>query len=373
MKKNKFLLIPFIALILGSITSLNSCNEEIDMIGEYKETPILFCLLDQADSVHYVKLTKTFSGNSNAIEAAQIADSSYYQEAEVKIEELISGVVSRTWNLTDTTLFTKVSGAFYNPSQKLYYFKTTTANPLNSSATYRLTATLNGGEYTVSAETGLVDGIAITSPVSSYKFAQTIGGVKQFATSQCKANTGNAGVINASLEITFEERFGTTTVDKVFNWTAGELIGTQLGTVASFQLAGGNFYSLMKQNCTNDVSIDRRRLKSFRMIVTGGSDELSRYILVNKPSTSLAQTKPTYTNLTCSDGRKAVGLFSSRLTVVQEKFEFLVTGNIGSRCIDQLSMRVLCNGGIEGTGGLLFCSSNTQDGSPFVSDPFKCP
>ena len=361
MKKNKFLLIPFIALILGSIASLSSCNEEIDMIGEYKETPVLFCLLDKSDSIHYVKLTKTFSGNSNAIEAAQIADSSYYQEAEVKIEELISGVVSRTWNLTDTTLFTKVPGAFYNPSQKLYYFKTSASNPLDNSAIYRLTATLNGGEYTVTAETGLVKDIAITSPISSYKFSQIIGGVKEFATAQCKANAGNAAVMNATLEITFDERFGSTTVDKVFTWNVGELTGSQLGTVASFQLAGGNFYSLMKQNCTNDASIDRRRLKSFRMIVTGGSDELSRYILVNQPTTSLSQTKPTYTNLSCSDGRQAVGLFSSRLTVVQEKFEFNVTGVLSSRCIDQQSMKTLCDGGITGTGGLLFCSSNTLD------------
>lgn len=361
MKKNKFLLIPIVAMILGSIASLSSCNEDIDMIGEYKETPILFCLLDQSDSLHYVKLTKTFSGSSNAIEVAQIADSSYYEQAEVKIDELVSGVIVRSWNLTDTTLLTKEPGAFYSPSQKLYYFKTSPSNPLNSNATYRLTATLNGGEYTVTAETGLVSGIAITSPISSYKFVTTSGGTKIFNTAQCQANVGNAEVMNATLEVTFDERFGSSNVDKVFRWNVGELTGSQLGSEASFQLSGANFFSLIKQNCTDDASIDRRRLKRFRMIVTGGSDELSRYILVNQPTTSLSQTKPTYTNLKCSDGRQAVGLFSSRFTVVQEKFEFNVTGVLSSRCIDQQSMKVLCDGGITGTGGLLFCSSNTLD------------
>ncbi len=361
MKKMKFLLLPILfvtALFLGS------CNEDIDSIGDYKETPILFCLLDKADSVHYVKLTKTFAGFNNALDVAQVPDSSYYQQAEIIIDELIGGVVIRSWNLADTTLNTKVPGAFFSPSQKLYYFKTTAASPLNASATYRLKATVNDGEYSVTAETGLVSDISILSPISSYRFVETVGGVKEFSIPQCKANVGTAAVMNATLEITFDERFGSTSVDKTFSWRVGELTGSQLGSIdVSFQLSGANFYSLIKQNCTNDASINRRRLKKFRMIVTGGSEELSRYIIVNKPSTTLAQTKPTYTNLKTSDGRTAVGLFSSRFTTVQEKKEFLLTGVSGSRCIDQNSLRVLCDGGITGTGGLLFCSSNTSDGS----------
>jgi hypothetical protein len=359
MKKMKFLLLP---VLFAATLFLGSCNEEIDTIGDYTETPILFCLLNQADSIHYVKLTKTFQGTNNAIDVAQIPDSSYYQQADIVIDEVIAGNVVRSWNLSDTTLNTKVPGAFFNPSQKLYYFKTNTSSPLNTSATYKLKATLNGGEYSVTAETQLVTGISVVSPISSYRFVETIGGVKQFSTALCKANIGNAAVMNATLEITFDERFGASTVDKTFSWNVGELTGSQLsGTDVSFQLSGSNFYSLMKQNSTADATIDRRRLKRFRMVITGGSEELSRYIIVNKPSTTLAQNKPSFTNLKTSDGRDAVGLFSSRYTVIQEKLEFVVTGVLSSRCIDQTSLRVLCDGGITGTGGILFCSNNTLD------------
>ena len=65
-------LFPLVALL---VFGLSSCNEEIDFAGSASEAPVLYCLLDQADSIHYVKLTRAFAGNNNAVEVAQIADS----------------------------------------------------------------------------------------------------------------------------------------------------------------------------------------------------------------------------------------------------------------------------------------------------------
>ena len=62
---------------LATLTLLFSCSEKIDLIGDFKETAVVYGLLDHSDSMHYVKITRAFIGPGNALELAQIEDSSY--------------------------------------------------------------------------------------------------------------------------------------------------------------------------------------------------------------------------------------------------------------------------------------------------------
>ncbi|MNU57025.1 hypothetical protein D3C71_461340 [compost metagenome] len=377
----RFLQFSLCAIILASVALVSSCEDDIDFAGDHVETPVLFGLLDKNDSLHYVKLTRTFGGSNNSIDVALIEDSSYFQNAEIVIEEWASlppnNVYTkvRSWILRDTVLTTKIPGAFYSPNQKVYYFQTQVFNTLNpptigdqnptvalkDEATYKLIATINGGQIVVNSETKLVTGIGVTVPSSnaSYSFVKTVNGVKQYSGSSIKTNNGNAKVVDARVQFFFNEYFNGTPVQKSFIWKIGELNGDQvIGSSSTFSANGETFYQLVKQNCTNDVSINKRELTSMRLIMTGGSEDLSKYILVNQPSSSLAQNKPTFTNLTRTDGGPVIGLFSSRMTVKQDKVKFNPSvPNI--RAIDYLSMKELCSGPI--TGLLLFCSDNPID------------
>ena len=325
--------------------------------------------------MHYVKLTRTFGGSNNALEVALIEDSNYYQDVEIKIEEWAAlppnNVFTkvRTWTLQDTVLTNKVPGAFYSPNQKVYYFKTESfniANPpavgdanlnvaLKDEATYRLTATINGGQIVVNGETQLVGSMAITQPsaAGAFSFVKTVNGIKQYNSLSLKANTGNAKVIDARIQFFFNEYFNGVPVQKSFIWKVGELNGDEIsGSTASFVAGGETFYTLVKQNCTNDPTITKREMTSMRLLMTGGSEDLSKYILVNQPSSSLAQNKPTFTNLSRSDGGPVIGLFSSRMTNKQDKAKFNPSLP-NQRALDYLSLKELCSGPI--TGLLLFC------------------
>ncbi len=44
------------------IVILFSCNEQIELSGDFKETTIVYGLLDHSDSMHYVKITRAFIG-----------------------------------------------------------------------------------------------------------------------------------------------------------------------------------------------------------------------------------------------------------------------------------------------------------------------
>jgi hypothetical protein len=343
------------------VLALSSCKEDIDYAGDFEETAVVYALLNQADSIHYVKITRAFGGANNSLEVAQIPDSSYFQQIDVVVEEVIGGNVARTWTLGDTLLLNKAPGVFYNPEQKVYYFKTAPNAPLLTSATYKLRATVNNGEFTVYGETKLVTGLAISSPSQNAAFTFATSNVSQngYTNSGIHINPGNCQVLDVRLEVAFDEYFNGVPQQKSFTWKLGELSGSEITPSSSpFYANGKIFYELIRDNVTDDVTIDKRELAGMRLIVTGGSEDLNKYILLNKPSSTLAQNKPTFTNLSTSDGRRVVGLFSARSTVSQFKPEW-VNASPYYRAIDVNSVKELCTGQI--TGGLLFCSDHPAD------------
>ena len=93
-----------------------SCTTDFDLSGEYKETAIIYGLLDPAASTQYIKITKGyFNENKSAIESMQEYDSVYYDTTLliVELEELNeNGTTLRTIKMNPTTDFPKEEGDF---------------------------------------------------------------------------------------------------------------------------------------------------------------------------------------------------------------------------------------------------------------------
>src|SRR5690606_36910218 len=111
-----------------SILSLQSCKDKIDLTGGAVESDIVVGILDQSNTTHYVKITRTFigDGNTSAVDIAGIADSSYFNQVDVEIQEVLSnGSLGRLFTLHDTIIQNKdQNGVFYAPEQKVYVFYT---------------------------------------------------------------------------------------------------------------------------------------------------------------------------------------------------------------------------------------------------------
>ena len=374
-----------VILFFLTVCSLWSCNEKIDLIGDFKETAIIYGLLDHSDSLHYIKITRAFIGPGNALDIAQIADSSYFNSVEATIEEIDNGVVTRTWELRDTTIDNKdTNGVFYAPTQKVYYFKTlpttfssgifgniqTSPNPqmssLNPNAEYRLKATLNG-ELEVSAQTELVKNITTTASSQNFrfKFAGNPGEYK--STSIVASSTGNSRILNAKIQVRYNEYIGNDYVSKSFDWVIGE---TDVDPNSSKSLGanGQTFYNLVLANVVPDDAVDKRVFKGFEIQITGGAEELYNYIVVNTPSSSLAQNKPTYTNLSVTPGYRAIGIFSSVQTIRTFRPFYVSPQQAFIRSLDKNSTKELCQGPI--TGFLKFCSDHPADNAN--NESFAC-
>jgi hypothetical protein len=385
-----FMFMKYIPIYLSIlVTFLTSCSEEVNLTGDFKETAVVYGLLDHADSLHFVKITRAFIGPGNALEIAQIPDSSYFDNVELTVSEYLGGALQRTWLLQDTIVTNKdVDGAFYAPEQKVYYFKTlptvtssmgvpgtvqTSPNPLLTSlkpgCTYKMNAEINNGAFEVNGETELVNGLTTSASSQNFTFKFADDPAEYISTGVGVGSTGNAYIVNAQLDVFFNEHIGNNFTTKSFNWQLGEN-DVLPSTSTTFTALGKTFYELMERNVTDDPAIDKRTFNGISVTITGGAEELYNYMVVNKPTSSLAQSKPTYTNLSVTNDKRVVGIFSSRQTLKVFKPFFVSPALAYIRAIDKKSTRELCIGPI--TGPLLFCSDHPGDNIVNQQESFAC-
>src|SRR5690554_1289530 len=341
-------------MLLGiGISLLLSCETKFSVNGDYKEQPVVHFLLNQGEDYQFLKLNKTFLKEGNAKEFAKQAELSYFDEVDAVVEEVIGGNVNRSWTLKDTTITNKKEGAFYGPEQKLYYFKVDAEDEnekLNEDALYRLKIDIDNGAHTVEGSTNLVKGVKIKYPLKnmSVRFAEfnvAQNGYRNMPITYDKSP--EAAIFNVKMKIDYKEYQGSNSEVKSILWNIGERENASpSASSGTFFATGERFYQLLKKEIPVDENVTRRQLDGLEIILTAGSRDLYTYMLTNEPSSSLAQNKPTYSNV---DG--ALGIFSARVTIRQYKPDFT---SPQTRGLDQNSTKELCNGTY--TNLLDFCS-----------------
>lgn len=353
MKGLAFKIIGVVAIVF----SLQSCKEDIELLGNFEETAVVYGLLDQSEEVHMIKITRAFNGSgSNALDIAQIPDSNYFQTVNATIEEYVNNSLARTFTLQDTIVTDKdPNGAFYAPNQKMYYFTTTSSDPLLDNAEYRLTIDISHGSksFTVKGSTRMVK--MGNTTINSYKY---LDNQNNLSSQTVSIAPGNASRINATLEINFKEWVGNDSTLRTIPWNLGDANTAGITGSKGFSSSGATFYDLIATNVNNDPSITKRTFHSITAKFTGASDDLVQYIDVNEPSSGLAQSQPTFTNLTASGSSNVVGVFTSRQTVSEETF-LVDPINTFIRGLDKRTTQRLCIG--PETGLLLFCSHHPND------------
>lgn len=360
----KLLLSLFIAIIAIVV---QSCNDKIELAKDFKETAVVYGILDQSDSVHMIKITRAFIGPGNSLEIAQVPDSSYFDAIDAEIREYVSGTLQRTWTLKDTIIENKeTNGIFYAPEQKVYvmYSKSIDnsdsplGSALNPNAIYKLHIDVNNGEFQIDSETELVSGItSSTSGSYSFDFVKSTG---EITNENITIGTGNSFLINTSLIIHYTEFIGTDSTWHEKEWGLGEF-EVEPNSTKIFTGYGQTFYEQVVIATANaNPLVEKRNFEGITTKVVAGAEDLYNYILVNQPSSSLAQNKPSFTNLVVSDPdeRSVIGIFSSRYTFTTfQPMKNPLSQSL--RGLGKASTERLCTG--PETGLLLFCSQHDQD------------
>lgn len=349
---------------LSILFAISGCKTEFSVNGEYQKTAIVNAIIDFNDTIHYLKINKTFLGDGNAFDFAAIPDSSYFSSVDGTVKEVVNGTVNRTFTLRDTLIENKdESGVFYAPQQRLYYFYTAPNEKLDKDAILRLNLNLDNGDNIVTGETELVSGLSIESPNDFTPLALAEALVEDdtdYLRPSISFKTGtSAQYFDLRIIFRYNEFEGTNNTIKEFEWKVADLAKDQLAVSpnnqASIVLNGKNFYEQVAAKISIDPAVTRRTVHSLDFVLTGGSQDLVNYIAVNQPVSSLAQSKPTFTNL--SGG---LGIFTSRSKVVRTRLNGVPNGPATIRILNQNSTRQLCQGQIT-TNELLFCSPIPED------------
>jgi len=337
MLRKQTLLFTLISLII-----FTSCEKDFSLNGDYKRTPIIFGLLDQADSVHMIRITRTFLGDGNNNDFAKIADSNYYKQVDAKVIEMDGNEVLRTWQLHDTLITNKETGLFYGPEQKFYTFY---ANDLNENYEYKFDGIFDEGKYVANATTKLVSG-NYTGPwqqlYTSFSFANSSSSVSNSypALRPVMSAGSNISVKKAKLEIKYMVTYkDESTAIKIITWAKSKEEDINI----QYAFAGEEFYKYIKDNIDTDANVVKRSMIDVTVITTLVDDNTKKYMAASAPASTISQSKPQFTNVNGSDTDGALGLFAARH--VLSKTLPLNGSSIKELCIGQY------------TGNLSFCST----------------
>jgi hypothetical protein len=315
--KNKF---SFLLLLLPLL--FTACSTDLDVTGKYKETMVVYGLLDQAQSKQYIKINKAFLGQGSAIQMAQIKDSSQFVNAlNVVLQRIMNGTVISTYNLQPDNTIPKDAGAFYGPDQAnaIYSFNSTpgSASELNPDSEYKLLVKNTETGTIVSSTTALINDFNITNPLNNtnpfsfYSNAQSLP-ILHFPVIWNSAKNGRAHQL--TLRFNYTDSTASGNVSKYIDWVFPEHVSKGLSGQEPMKdnILGQDFFSFVGIQLKNgdlsaQTSILGRISGKIDLLIAVGSDDLKAFIDVNKPSTGIIQEKPEYSNIT-----NGLGIFTAR-------------------------------------------------------------
>jgi hypothetical protein len=364
----KYSAISLLVLVFSLIFS--SCKNDLEVLAPGKESVSVYAIISPTQRTQNVRINKVYLTDGDAVAAGQDASTINYgpNELRVTLQRFVGGSTTPTLTtvgngsrkeivLTETVV-TTAPGAF-NSSQRLWQ----TTDKLFGSGDYKLTITNNSTGTTYTSQTTVIDSVKPFGTQQPMPFlyipAQPTsqpmhGNYPAIPISTDKPKYVNYDILTQTYQIKFRSipnarlygvvmRFhyidslvgGGTNQDFVdYTFTNaksdkldGGLFVEDGSGISYFKFTGDEFYKNLGNEMAKKSSANVIKRRSYYMeyIVTAGSENLSEFLQINAPSTTIAQDKPLYTNI--SGG---VGVFSSRSTSV-------VTKDLWSDFIDKIA------------------------------------
>ena len=303
-----------ISAFFAAISLFYSCKNDLEINAGWKETIVVYGMLNVNDTVQYIRVAKAFlNQNSGALQVAKISDSLYLDSAIVSIrstDNSFSEKLTRVWNIA------KDSGLFANDINPLYKLNTGGIKALDPAKRYILEVISPRSGNTVKAETNLVGFANIISPFrdSTSNFAVT----PEFLTISLKAGQ-NSFAYDIKLDVTYDEfpvndTFKKTT--KVATWNVLTNASSQGSSNMLYKIPRLAFLQFLRNTINADPGL-YHRFRHAGMRVYGGNQLLSDYISVNEPSIGIVQKQAEFSNI-----QGGIGLFASRCIQRIDKVKF---------------------------------------------------
>lgn len=300
---------PALGVLFFACVGLAACDNDVPINAPYEKDAVVYGLLDKGDSIHYVKVNKSFISKGNdARQVARNRDSLLFgEQIRVRLQEIQEGEVQENHTLFRDTLQNREPGLFPDPEHVLY--RTPPVN-LKVNARYKLVIDqLKEGE-SVTAQTAIVGDVNYIFPppqLPGSRSATFPVGFNDELEFEYKPDSRSHfyTLLVATIVTTVDTTTGQTMQDTA-RWPIYRQ--RQVDRDLEVQRETQAFFENLGQQLNSDPDLVRP-LDSVetRVIVAGGTEDLYTYLQVSQPSLGIVQKRPEFTNL--SSGR---GIFASR-------------------------------------------------------------
>lgn len=293
-------------VLLFSVFLFQGCKNDIDINGNWKETMIVYGLLNPNDTIQYIKINKAFiNENADVKQVAKISDSLFFDTLVVKITD--NNGKSILFQRKDDV--TKVPGYFATDRNTLYFTK----EKIDSSKVYQLEVYNPKSGKKATASTSVLYPAKFIAPVTSFTTVTTIIPDKNIVVNFIPGK--NAKAYDFKLSLAYDEFSTDDTMSKtrkIITWNALTNFYTEDldGQIRMTQFISGlAFYQFVSANIQPADAKIKRRPIYLNYDWYGGGTQLLDYISVNEPSIGIVQKQAEFTNI-----EGGYGIFSSRYT-----------------------------------------------------------
>jgi len=296
------------AIIIASVFA--GCKNDLDVTADYKEITVVYGLLNQRDTAHYIKINKAYLGEGSAFVMAGVADSINYQAADldVKLEEYnANGVLTNSFTLSRTVNeIAKDTGLFATDANVLYKLK----QRLDSTRSYKLIVNNNKTGNTITSQTNLIKTLTIQSPALNSTI--NLIPINNLPFTVKFKSEKYAQVYSLTIRFNYFDDVNGVLTSRFVDWRFPNVKSSNAngGEDVLIPLDGDGLFRVLQDELEPPPVGTVRRSGKLQFMFYAGGEELSTYLDVNGPSNTLQQEKPEYTNIV-----NGLGIFSSRLNI----------------------------------------------------------
>jgi hypothetical protein len=318
MRKVLIFTISIISLFLGS------CSNDLEINAPWKDVTVVFGLLNKNETTHYIRISKAFLGEGDAMQFASQFDSLYYDTTllSVKVYQVFNGNVVDSFPCRVVTDIQKDPGIFAAPSQILYAFDAALTSSVSSindrlqNSIYKLVVKNTKTGNIATSETELVNNISLITPGNAIDELPLYPQNKTLI----KYKTGENGKM---YELFFRFKYR-----EYSELNPGDIVSKvvelNLGRITNDNTDGGKEMNMNIENATIYQALFAaipklpnmvRIADSLQFQINVAANDMTTYLNVNQPSNTVAQERPQYTNV-----ENGLGLFSSRNSITRTKY-----------------------------------------------------
>lgn len=295
----------------------SSCDNELNLIAEQKDIPIVYAMLNRQDTAHFIRVEKAFvDATIPAPELAQDPNNLYYDNVQVQVRNNTTEEVY-TFNRVDGADqgFPREDGPFVSSPNYLYKFKFPAGKTFGEGDDLELLLN-RGDEFSeVTANTKVVSDVIIVTP----QLTPTNSNIKMTTKFDVRSRfvESDAFIFDVYFIFHYQEKpiSGTEWENKTVEWNIGKSL-QGIGSNVSVTVARGAWLNFM----ANALEVDPDIVRVFQSIdirVDAGGEDILKTVNLGRVNAGItsSQVTPTHTNL--SEG---LGIFTSRNSTIVAGF-----------------------------------------------------